>query len=552
MLILSTLLISLFITMALIPILRSLAKRVGNGLDFPNERKVHARPIPKVGGLAMALGALLPLLVLVEGNRFASSLLLGAGIIVVFGLIDDVRNLAWKWKFIGQATAALVVIFWGGIKICFLGECLPQGILLPALIAVPLTVLVVVGVTNAINLSDGLDGLAGGSSMIIFICIAYLAYTGSGNSDSRFMLFLSIAVIGAIFGFLRYNTYPATVFMGDTGSQLLGFLAITLTLGLTQGNTPLSPFLPLLLLGFPVLDTLTVMVERIAKGRSPFEADQNHFHHKLMRLGLYHTEAVAAIYVITVLLVAVGFLLRFYSDWLIITIFGIFAGLVIAGFHLAGRTGWQMKRTGVFDRVIKGNLKVLKDKRVVIRTSFQLAGYFLMTLLLISSLMPQSIPIYFALVCMVMIITVAIVWILKKQWLTGALAVAFYPTLPFLLRIGQVDTAGWLSPISLRVYGVALGLLAMFLVLTVKFTERQRGFKATPMDMLIVLIALVVPNLPDPLIQSYHMGFLATSIIVMYFSFEVLVGELRGQLTKLGLGILLAMVIITVRGFSGI
>src|SRR4030067_831323 len=95
---------------------------------------------------------------------------------------------------------------------------------------------------------------------------------------------------GAIFGFLRFNTYPATVFMGDTGSQLLGFLAVTLSLGITQRSTPLSPFLPLLLLGFPVLDTLTVMSERLLAGRSPFHPDKNHFHHKLMRLALFSTE----------------------------------------------------------------------------------------------------------------------------------------------------------------------------------------------------------------------------------------------------------------------
>ena len=131
-------------------------------------------------------------------------------------------------------------------------------------------------------------------------------------------MLLCTAIVGAIFGFLRFNTYPATVFMGDTGSQLLGFLAITLSIGVTQRETPLSPLLPLLLLGFPVLDTITVMAERIASGRMPFSPDKNHFHHKLMRLGLFHTEAVVTIYGITALLTAAAYLLRFHSDWLLV------------------------------------------------------------------------------------------------------------------------------------------------------------------------------------------------------------------------------------------
>ena len=163
------------------------------------------------------------------------------------------------------------MIFFGGLQIKFLGVCLPDGFQLPEILSVLLTLLAIVGVTNAINLSDGLDGLAGGSSLLIFLCIGYLAYTGSYIANNYFIVLISASVIGSIFGFLRFNTYPATVFMGDAGSQLLGFLAITLSLGLTQCNTPLSAFLPLLLLGFPVLDTLAVMVERISNGRSPFK-----------------------------------------------------------------------------------------------------------------------------------------------------------------------------------------------------------------------------------------------------------------------------------------
>ena len=274
----------MFLTIVLIPILTGLARKV-KAIDIPDERKIHQHPMPRAGGAAMALGALIPILLWVPQSPFSRAILIGAGIVTVFGITDDIRNLGYKAKFAGQLVAALVVVFYGGVEIRDLGMLVRDYALLPHWVAIPLTVLVIVGVTNAINLSDGLDGLAGGISLLTFACIGYLAYL----NGQILVTLLSIASVGAVFGFLRYNTYPASVFMGDAGSQLIGFLAVTLSLKLTQGNTPLSPLLPLILLGFPILDTMTVMLERLAEKKSPFAPDKNHLHHKLIRLGFFHT-----------------------------------------------------------------------------------------------------------------------------------------------------------------------------------------------------------------------------------------------------------------------
>jgi UDP-GlcNAc:undecaprenyl-phosphate GlcNAc-1-phosphate transferase len=172
MLLLSTLLLALFITIALIPVSRKLAIRM-NGIDIPNERKVHPYPIPKSGGIAMALGAMISVLIWAHGDQLVKAVLMGTGIVVLFGLIDDFRGLGYKPKFAGQITAAMIFILYGGIKIKSLGMLLPDDMLLPDWLAFPLTLIVIVGVTNAINLSDGLDGLAGGISLLSFICIGY-------------------------------------------------------------------------------------------------------------------------------------------------------------------------------------------------------------------------------------------------------------------------------------------------------------------------------------------------------------------------------------------
>jgi UDP-GlcNAc:undecaprenyl-phosphate GlcNAc-1-phosphate transferase len=509
MIFLSTLLISMFITMALIPIFKSVALRLNSSLDFPNPRKIHPAPMPRVGGIAMALGTLVPVALWIDGDPFINSVLIGAWILVLFGVIDDLKGLNYKIKFAGQIAAALVVIFYGRVKICSLGVCLPDEMLLPDFIAIPLTLLVIVGVTNAINLSDGLDGLAGDTSLLIFICIGYLAYTGLYLTENLFIAMLSAAVIGAVFGFLRFNTYPATIFMGDSGSQLLGFLAITLSLGLTQANAPFSPFLPLILLGFPVLDTLTVMAERISQKRSPFEADQNHFHHKLMRLGLYHTEAVMTIYILTAFLVSSAFVFRFHSEWFLLIFYLIFSGIIVFGFVITDRIGWQLQRFDLIDTAIKGRLKILKERFVFIKASFHFVEFVLPLLVIVSCLIPADIPGYFSWVFLALAAMTALTWIFFRNWLTGMLRIVFYMLVPTVLWLGKNDLATWIKPGALQIYHLSFAALALFVVLNLKFTRRQKGFKATPTDFLILVIALVVPNLPDPTIQSFNMGFLA-------------------------------------------
>jgi len=325
----TTLLLSMFITIGLIPIMKGMAVKV-DAMDVPGPRKVHTKPIPRIGGVAMAVGTLIPVLLWLPGNPLVQSITAGAGIIVVASAIDDIKPLGYKTKFIAQIFAAIVIIHFGGISIHNLGVLLPEGVPLPKVVSILLTLMVVVGVTNAINLSDGLDGLAGGITLLTFICIAYLVF----RCEQIAIAIIAVAAAGAIFGFLRYNTHPAVIFMGDSGSQFLGFMAIVLPIALTQQNTPRSPYLPLIILGFPILDTLTVMTERLTKGRSPFVADKNHFHHKLMRVGMFHTEAVFTIYVLQTMLVITAIVFRYYSDWLFILIYIGFASVIVAGFFL--------------------------------------------------------------------------------------------------------------------------------------------------------------------------------------------------------------------------
>jgi UDP-GlcNAc:undecaprenyl-phosphate GlcNAc-1-phosphate transferase len=543
----SALVLSMFITIALIPIARDLANKY-HALDIPGGRKIHDRPIPKCGGIAMILGALLPILLWTRGGPFIHSILIGSWIIIVFGLIDDIRDIPYSLKFVGQVVAALVVIFYGGLVLSSMGDLIPGISSLPAFLAIPLTIFVIVGVTNAINLSDGLDGLAGGISLLSFMCIGYLAF----NDGVTAIVIVCTAMIGSIIGFLRFNTHPASIFMGDTGSQLLGFLAITLSLHLTQQNPQLNNLLPLLIMGLPIFDTLRVMVDRILENRSPFKPDNRHLHHRLMQFGLFHSEAVLAIYFLHAVLVTIAFILRFQSDWYFLLIFILFSMMIIFFLSFMKGIGWHRRKYDFFDYVLKTKLRRFKEERVFIRIFFKLLEAGAPLLLLVSCLVTTTIPRYVSYASATfgcLLLSARLFW---PKWTGFFLRLAVYLIVPFIIYQGEITPAGWANAPFVRGYNILFAVIALFVVLVLKFTRRKSGFKSTPMDFLILFIALVIPNIPDEQIRSYQMGMVAAKIICIYFGFEVLIGELRGEYERIANVIVLTLLLICGRGFLAI
>lgn len=527
MILISTLLLALFITLALVPLFRGLALKL-RVVDIPDARKIHQQPMPKTGGLAMAVGALIPIILWGPPNPMLLPLLMSSVVIVAFGFLDDVIDLSFKAKFAAQICAALIVVLYGEVRITSLGTLLPGGFLLPGYISVPLTVTVIVGVTNAINLADGLDGLAGGISLLIFACIGLLAF----KCGDMFFALIAASMAGAIFGFLRFNTFPATVFMGDAGSQFLGFLAITLSLSLTQKNIPYSPLLPLLLLGFPVLDTLSVMLGRIYHGKSPFKADTNHFHHKLLRLGFYHSEAVLIIYIIQTLLVCAAYVFRFYSDWWLLGGFIFFAVLVLLIFYLTSRYQWKFHRgAGFFDQLIKGKLRTLKEKHCFIKVSFLGLEFLLPLVLLFTCLLPAAVPAWVGYVASIIFAGLLLSRFLLKKILAMVMRLSIYVMTPVLIFLGAQQQNDFLCAATAllpKIQVIIYGVMAFFAILVVRLSRRS-GYKSTPLDFLILFTALVIPNFSAQGLGMQHMGMVTSQIITLFYSYEVLLVELRNE-----------------------
>jgi UDP-GlcNAc:undecaprenyl-phosphate/decaprenyl-phosphate GlcNAc-1-phosphate transferase len=539
---------SLFLTIALVPIFNRVALKM-NIMDVPDPRKVHTVPMPKTGGIAIAIGAFVPILLLVSRDHFFSSILIGAVLIVLFGLVDDIKVLSAKQKIIPQVAAALVVILFGGVRIIYLGDFAPDGYILPGYLSVPLTLIVILGVTNAINLADGLDGLAGGISMLSFILIAFLAYM----CENFQIAVMAMALVGAILGFLRYNTHPAVLFMGDAGSQLLGFLSIVFAIVLSQANTPYARVLPLSIIGFPILDTLFVMADRvIRKKTSPFKADKNHFHHRLLRFGLFHSEAVLTIYIIQACFIAMALVFRYYSSWVHVFGFIALSFLILASNFTARARDFQFRRDGGFDTNIKNRLKVLKEKNIFIRLSFGGLRYGFPLVLACQALIPKEIPTYLSFTALFLAILIgAANYFNFERWKESVLRCSIYIVAPFLIFVTQNSPGNWMQSPWIEMNNFAFLCIAVFMILTLNLTRRRQGFKISPLDILVLIVILVFPNLPSLNILKISGGIFFAKVLIVFFSYDVLAGELRrnpGGLAKL---IMVLFLFLTLRGFTG-
>lgn len=541
---LSTLLISLFVTMALIPIFIKAALRF-HLVDVPDARKVHKTPIPRCGGVAIAVGACLPVIIWQYAGEFIGAYLAGAGVLVAMGLVDDYRGLDYRLKFAGQILAAAVIVTFGDIRITSLGALLPDGLSLPGWVSVLLTILAIVAVTNAVNLSDGLDGLAGGLCLMSLCCIGYLAYL----VENPLVVVLSVSLAGAIFGFLRFNTFPATLFMGDTGSMFLGFSVITLSLAITQGSSPFSPWLPLLIVGLPVMDTVAVMGERIAHGRSPFVADKNHFHHKLLRMGLFHTESVLVIYVLQGMLIlsAIGF--QFYEDGILLAAYTLVFAMVLAVFFAVEHVNWRFPRIGFLDNFVKGRLRAMKERYLSIKILFKGLEIGLPLLLAATCVIPAAISPPLPILSAAFLLILSLVWFFRKSWLQNMVILTLYLLIPFVVYAAINATAPWIEDTLLeKIYHGAFAGLAVFVIGTLKLTKRRSGFKVTPTDFLILFIALLAPYIAGTWVKEKVLAEMVTKTLLLFFSYEVLIGELRGKLGWLTAATGAALVIVAMRG----
>ena len=293
--------VALIVALILTPVVKSLAQKVG-AVDVPKDnRRMHDHPIPRMGGLAIFLGFLLSVLLFLELTPQMRGMLLGAVIIVVLGIFDDIYSLPAMFKFVVQIVAALVAVLSGNVIEAVSNPNVFSSDLYWELgwLSIPVTVIWIVAITNAVNLIDGLDGLACGVSTISSLTMLVISLAVADGPVAVVMA----ALAGGCIGFLPYNLNPAKIFMGDTGSTFLGFILAVMSIqGLFKFYTIISFAVPFLMLGLPIFDTCFAFIRRIANGQSPMHPDRSHVHHRLIDMGFNQKQAVAVLYIISAIL----------------------------------------------------------------------------------------------------------------------------------------------------------------------------------------------------------------------------------------------------------
>jgi len=324
-----------------------------NIVDSPGIRKVHSEPIPRIGGVAIfvsMMGLIIPVFFLRNaiGDNFRSilpkivALLSAAGFVFLVGLADDIKGLRVRVKLLAQFVAAVTV--------CYAGIRIDAIVLTDSLVvnfgwfSWPLTIFWIVGISNAVNLIDGLDGLAAGICAVTCGVIVILSlYFGS-----PVMTIIMLALMGALSGFLFFNSNPAKIFMGDSGSLFLGFIIASASiLCAAKAETLVGLALPVLALGIPIFDTLLSMLRRFLERRSLFSPDRGHFHHRLLALGFRQRHAVIIAYVVTLLAAGLGMFMLFTGGAQTVAVFISILLLLVLAFRVVGSVGLRETITGL-------------------------------------------------------------------------------------------------------------------------------------------------------------------------------------------------------------
>lgn len=299
--------IALGLALLVTPVVKKYAFKLG-ALDRPDQRKVHKRVMPRLGGLAIYFSFVAAVLLTMDISVQVCGLLVGGTMIVMLGFVDDTSGLSPRLKLAGQIMAAAAVIPFGLEVNTLTNPFSNEMPLALGYLSIPVTVLWIVSVTNAVNLIDGLDGLAGGTSFISALTLAGVVWIETttsgflvpGQSEA---VALALILAASVIGFLRYNFYPAQIFLGDSGSMFLGFSMAALSIiGMAKSATFISVIIPVVILGIPLLDTVFAIVRRYCGRRPIFQPDKEHLHHRLLQMGLSHRQTVLSIYGVNIVL----------------------------------------------------------------------------------------------------------------------------------------------------------------------------------------------------------------------------------------------------------
>jgi UDP-GlcNAc:undecaprenyl-phosphate GlcNAc-1-phosphate transferase len=315
-------LVAAAIVFAVTPTVGSIARRMG-AMDEPDHRKIHEDPVPRLGGLAIYFGFIIPALLFLPLTQEMKGVLVGASVITLFGAVDDFRSTGPLVKFAGQFLAAGCLI-WYGLKIDYVTLPFVGSVDLSPELAIPLTIFWTVALVNIVNFIDGMDGLAAGVCTIAAATFAIIALS-LGRVEAGI---LAAILAGTTLGFLRHNFFPASIFMGDSGSMLLGFVLAAVTVnGVLKSVAAVTLVIPLLIMGVPIFDLSFAIMRRIKNGQNIFRPDRGHLHHRLFNIGFSQRKAVLVLYAWCTLMSSLALSMRFAPGFVTVILAGVAVGV---------------------------------------------------------------------------------------------------------------------------------------------------------------------------------------------------------------------------------
>ncbi|MCF6354355.1 MAG: undecaprenyl/decaprenyl-phosphate alpha-N-acetylglucosaminyl 1-phosphate transferase [Candidatus Polarisedimenticolaceae bacterium] len=530
---------AMVISMVVLPLMVRLSPYIGM-IDQPSARKVHCTPIARVGGVGIVLGALVPLLIWMPMTDQLCAYVMGSIVLFGFGALDDQRELDHYVKFIGQFIAVGIVVFYGGLsidRIPFVTETLPPSI------AIPFTFFAMVGVINAINHSDGLDGLAGGESLLTLLGILFIAYQ-AGESINQVVV-IACAVMGGVIGFLRYNTYPAKVFMGDSGSQFLGFTLAFLVIILTQQiNTALSPALPALLLGLPVIDILAVLFLRAKGGMNIFHATRNHIHHRLLDLGFSHQASVVAIYSTQAFFVLSALALTYEADWIILMLYSLVCGAIFILLTQAEQRGWRRPSKEYAATMLPSN-PVDQEQGLLSKAGtcqFLFLQIMIPFLLIYVAVAIPSVSSDFAIISALLVVVLALDLFFGRAGRSIIQQGSVFICAIFMVYLSTLHLPESMGGIEVVIYSLLAGSIAVTLKLT-----KGLGFKTTSADCLTLFIVLLVGFFQDIHLLGVNLTEIALKSAIVLYGCELISNQNTAQRNILNSAVLCVFGILALR-----
>lgn len=346
-------------SLILVPIVKKIAIHI-NAMDEPNERKIHKVPMPRLGGLAIFLAFLLGYMLYGEISTQMLSILIGSFLLILVGIVDDIHSVKARYKLIVQIVAAAIVVLYGDLSFTEL-SVFGYNIYFNDFFGALLSILFIVAITNAINLIDGLDGLAAGISSIYFLTIAIIAFIL--NRIGGLDVIISLIMLGSTLGFLFHNFPPAKIFMGDTGSLFLGFMISIIALLGYKVTTFTSLIVPIIILAIPIFDTVFAILRRLLKGQNIGVADKEHFHHQLLKMKYSPTKSILIIYVIDIAFAAVSIFYILGDNQIAIAIYVVLMILLLFVILKTDILFEHKKNANVTENVLINNPKPNNNKK---------------------------------------------------------------------------------------------------------------------------------------------------------------------------------------------